>query len=65
MTFAIALSLVLIVSTATLLYQYWTAALAADDGESATGRFPSRPARPSRIDARQRPASGYRTDTAA
>ncbi len=65
MTFAIALSLVLIVSTATLLYQYWTSALAAGEGESTGANFPSRPTRPSRIDARPRPDSTYRTDTAA
>ena len=65
MTFAIALSLVLIVSTATLLYQYWTSALANSDGESTGASFPSRPTRPSRIDARLRPDSTYRADTAA
>ena len=65
MTFAIALSLVLIVSTATLLYQYWTSAFTAGDGESTSASFPSLPARPSRIDARPRPDSTYRADTAA
>ena len=65
MTFAIALSLVLIVSTATLLYQYWTSALAVRDGESPGASFPARPTRPSRIDARPRPDSGFRADTAA
>ncbi len=65
MTLAIAISLVLILSTATLLYQYWTSALASGDGESNPGAFPARPARPSRIDARPRSDNGYRTDTAA
>ena len=65
MTLAIALSLVLIVSTATLLYQYWTSALSAGDGESSGTTFPARPRRPSRIDARPRPESNFRADTAA
>jgi hypothetical protein len=65
MALAIALSLVIVVSTATLLYQYWTSALAADDGETARSRFPARPRRPARIDARSRPEGGFRADTAA
>jgi hypothetical protein len=65
MALAIALSLVIIVSTATLLYQYWTSALATDDGEPAGSNFPARPRRPARIDARPRPEGGYRADTAA
>ncbi len=65
MTLAIALSLVLIVSTATLLYQYWTSALGAGDGEPAREIFPARPNRPSRIDARPRPDDGFRANTAA
>ncbi len=65
MTFAIAISLVLIASTATLLYQYWTAALAADDESPASTAFPARPVHPSRIDVHLRPDDVYRTDTAA
>lgn len=65
MTLAIALSLVLIVSTATLLYQYWTSALAGRDGDASGASFPARPTRPSRIDARPRPDGGFRADTAA
>ena len=66
MMLAIALSLALIASTATLLYQYWTSALAADAGEPADGEtFPARPKRPSQIDARQRPESGFHADNAA
>lgn len=65
MTFAIAISLVLIVSTATLLYQYWTAALAADEESPASIDLPDRPVLPSRIDVRLRPDDVYRTDSAA
>ncbi len=65
MTLAIALSLVLIVSTATLLYQYWTSALAAGNGESTAESFPARPRRPSRIGARPRADGGFRADNAA
>lgn len=66
MTFAIAISLVLIISTATLLYQYLTHVLAAEGRQSTAGvRFPARPARPSRIDARPLPHDDFRADTAA
>lgn len=65
MTLAIALSLVLIASTATLLYQFWTSALAAGDGDPVRETFPARPRRPSRIDVRPRPDDGFRADTAA
>lgn len=65
MMLAIALSLVLLISTATLLYQYWTSALATDGRESSGSSFPDRPAHPSRIEARTRPDGGFRADTAA
>ena len=66
MTFAIAISIVLLVSTAMLLHQFWTAALdAREAGEDVPEAFPGRPKRPSRIDAHQPAPPTYRTDTAA
>jgi hypothetical protein len=66
MTFAIAISIVLLVSTAMLLHQFWTAALdAREDGESITEAFPARPKHPARIDARPPAPPTYRADTAA
>ena len=65
MALAIAISLVLIASTATLLYQYWTAALAAEEEPPASSDFPARPVLPSCVDVRLRPDDVYRTDSAA
>lgn len=60
--FAIAMSLVLLISTGLLLYQFWTGALLGDDataGDPASLRALSdEPARPA-------PSPGFRTDTAA
>jgi hypothetical protein len=60
--FAIAMSLVLLTSTALLLYQFWTGALVGEDaaaGDVASPRpLPDEPARPA-------PSPGFRTDTAA
>ena len=66
MTFAIAISIVLLVSTAMLLHQFWTATLdAREGGEPAQDAFPARPKRPARIDARPPAPPTYRADTAA
>ena len=66
MTFAIAISVVLLFSTAMLLHQFWTAALAArEGGEHAPEAFTARPRRPSRIDGRPQTPPAYRADTAA
>ena len=66
MTFAIAISLALLISTAMLLHQFWTAALDAREGaEPAADEFPARPRHPSRIDTRPPAPPTYRADTAA
>ena len=66
MTFAIAISIVLLVSTAMLLHQFWTSALDAREGaEPAQDAFPTRPKHPSRIDTRPPAPPTYRADTAA
>lgn len=36
MSFAIVMSLVILISTALLLYQFWTGALVGEDGETVT-----------------------------
>lgn len=60
--FAIAMSFVLLTSTALLLYQFWTGALLGDDaaaGDPASLRaLPDEPAPPV-------PSAGLRADTAA
>jgi hypothetical protein len=40
--FAVALTLVILISTAVLLYQYWAGSLLVDDGDS-TNDMPVRP----------------------
>jgi len=59
--FAIAMSLVLLISAALLLYQFWTGALLGDDAaadDPPLRALPDEPARPA-------PSPGFRTDTAA
>ena len=41
--FAISLTLVVLFSTAVLLYQYWRGSLAAADSEAPMTQFPTRP----------------------
>ncbi len=65
--FAVAMSLVLLISTTVLLYQFWTRAFVEREaGATATHPFPARPARPARIEGRT-PASAprYHVDHAA
>jgi hypothetical protein len=66
MTFAIAISITLLVSTAMLLHQFWTAALGAHEGaDPGATSFPARPKHPARIDSRPQTPPAYRADTAA
>jgi len=64
--FAVAMSLVLFISTALLLYQFLTGALLDREYHEAAARpFPMRPARPPRREGREPPASARRADHAA
>lgn len=65
--FAVAMSLVLLISTTVLLYQFWTRALVErEGGDTATHSFPPRPVRPARIEGRTpAPAPPFHVDHAA